>query len=77
MSIDKSKVIKVIGKESMCFQADPDTLEAICCEYYDPWARSTPEMGYKETISIFEWQRRLDKKREKEKEEFYLSFYKD
>lgn len=77
MSIDKSKVIKVIGPESMCFQVDAQTLEAICCEYYDPWARTHPEAGYKETISHSEWLRRLDEKHEKEKQEFYLSFNKD
>lgn len=77
MSIDKSKAIKVICDDHMCFQVNAESLEALCCGYYDPWASSFPEHGYKETISYGEWLRRLDEKRLQEHREYIMQKHYD
>lgn len=55
MSIYDGKV-KVVGLDMMCFPADPETLNAISCGCYDPYAWADPQEGPVETICVSEWQ---------------------
>ncbi len=50
--------IKVIGPDLKCFPVDKDTLEALACSVYDPWAYLAPDPLPVETISYAEWLRR-------------------
>lgn len=59
--------VKVVGVDLMCFPAHAETLEALACGSYDPWAWSDPDPEPIETISISEWQVRVDDMREKER----------
>lgn len=56
--------IKVVGHDLMCFPVCAQTLEALSCSCYDPYAWSDPDKYCIETIGIGEWQlRRNDKYR--------------
>lgn len=50
--------VKVVGEDMMCFPADPKTLDPLGCSCYDAYARSDPEVGPVETISVGEWSTR-------------------
>ena len=56
--------VKVVGLDMMCFPADARTMEALACGCYDPYAWSDPDPEPVETISIDEWQRRRNEKRQ-------------
>lgn len=55
--------IKVVCPDMMCFPANPKTLEALSCGCYDPYALSDPESEPVETISVNEWNRRCNERR--------------
>ncbi len=50
--------IKVVGADLMCFPVDPQTLEALACSTYDPYALKDPDPEPVETIDACEWLRR-------------------
>ena len=50
--------IKVVCADMMCFPVDPQTLEALACSSYDPYAISDPDPEPVETIGYFEWLKR-------------------
>lgn len=53
--------IKVVGADFMCFPADMETLEPLACACYNPFAWSDPDPAPVETISVGEWNKRLNK----------------
>jgi hypothetical protein len=56
--------LKVVGADLLCFAAHPETLEPRGCGTYDPWAWSDPDPEPVETISVGEWNRRLNDARD-------------
>ena len=66
-----SGYIKVVCGDMMCFPVNQNTLDAISCGCYDPYAWTDPDRDAIETITFDEWIRRVNIKWNRKSVNYY------